>query len=169
MPVLNILVPFEPPQKNPNNLAVNLIQAGQTTVCRHLIPHFIDRRELGRQSPKWNLNKKKKSNLEPLATLETKFVKVLSRLDMLTTFFLTIASLRASFFAGQINGMNFSVTLESVWSPLLFVLGTTSYEEAAAQSIVAGVNAGLAALNRQPLVLSRADGFTGVMIEWPYS
>jgi hypothetical protein len=45
------------------------------------------------------------------------------------------------------------------------VLGTTGYEEAAAQGIVAGVNAGLAALHRLPLVLSRADGFTGVMID----
>lgn len=45
------------------------------------------------------------------------------------------------------------------------MLGTTGYEEAAAQGIVAGVNAGLAALHRPPLVLSRADGFTGVMID----
>ena len=45
------------------------------------------------------------------------------------------------------------------------MLGTTGYEEAASQGIVAGVNAGLAALHRPPLVLSRADGFTGVMID----
>ena len=45
------------------------------------------------------------------------------------------------------------------------MLGTTGYEEAAAQGIVAGVNAGLAALHRPPLLLSRADGFTGVMID----
>jgi tRNA uridine 5-carboxymethylaminomethyl modification enzyme len=61
--------------------------------------------------------------------------------------------------------MNFYVTLEIVKTSLLFVLGTTGYEEAAAQGIVAGVNAGLAALDRPPLVLSRADGFTGVMID----
>ena len=30
---------------------------------------------------------------------------------------------------------------------------------------MAGVNAGLAALHRLPLLLSRADGFTGVMID----
>ena len=62
--------------------------------------------------------------------------------------------------------MNFSAHLNVVRLPLpFFVLGTTGYEEAAAQGIVAGVNAGLAALHRAPLVLSRADGFTGVMID----
>lgn len=43
--------------------------------------------------------------------------------------------------------------------------GTTGYEEAASQGIVAGINAGLAALHRPPLILTRADGFTGVMID----
>lgn len=43
--------------------------------------------------------------------------------------------------------------------------GTTGYEEAAAQGCVAGINAGLAALNREPMVLTRADGFMGVMID----
>lgn len=47
----------------------------------------------------------------------------------------------------------------------IFSLGTTGYEEAAAQGIVAGINAGLAALHRPPLVITRADGFTGVMID----
>ncbi|KAE8898675.1 tRNA uridine 5-carboxymethylaminomethyl modification enzyme [Phytophthora fragariae] len=43
--------------------------------------------------------------------------------------------------------------------------GTTGYEEAAAQGIVAGMNAGLSAMGREPLVLDRADAFTGVLID----
>ena len=45
------------------------------------------------------------------------------------------------------------------------IAGTTGYEEAAGQGVVAGINAGLAALHRPPLVISRADGFIGVMID----
>ena len=44
-------------------------------------------------------------------------------------------------------------------------LGTTGYEEAAAQGVVAGINAGLSALQKPSLVLTRADGYTGVMID----
>ncbi|KAF8589746.1 glucose-inhibited division protein A subfamily [Ramaria rubella] len=43
--------------------------------------------------------------------------------------------------------------------------GTTGYEEAAAQGILAGINAGLSALCRPPLIVSRADGFMGVMVD----
>ena len=45
------------------------------------------------------------------------------------------------------------------------IVGTTGYEEAAGQGIVAGINAGLAALQRPPLVLTRADSYIGVMID----
>ena len=43
--------------------------------------------------------------------------------------------------------------------------GTSGYEEAAAQGLVAGVNAALKILGREPLVLSRADGYIGVLID----
>ena len=43
--------------------------------------------------------------------------------------------------------------------------GTTGYEEAAAQGLVAGLNAGLAASGAEPLVLDRADAYIGVLID----
>lgn len=43
--------------------------------------------------------------------------------------------------------------------------GTTGYEEAAAQGIVAGMNAGLSVMGRAPLILDRADAFIGVLID----
>jgi len=43
--------------------------------------------------------------------------------------------------------------------------GTTGYEEAAGQGVIAGINAGLAAQGKKPMNLSRADGYIGVMID----
>ncbi|MCK9603591.1 MAG: tRNA uridine-5-carboxymethylaminomethyl(34) synthesis enzyme MnmG [Candidatus Omnitrophica bacterium] len=43
--------------------------------------------------------------------------------------------------------------------------GTTGYEEAAAQGLVAGINAGLAVKNKRPLILDRASSYIGVLID----
>ncbi|MEK6636612.1 MAG: tRNA uridine-5-carboxymethylaminomethyl(34) synthesis enzyme MnmG [Pseudomonadota bacterium] len=43
--------------------------------------------------------------------------------------------------------------------------GTTGYEEAAAQGLIAGINAAARALGRDPLILDRASSYIGVMID----
>lgn len=43
--------------------------------------------------------------------------------------------------------------------------GTTGYEEAAAQGLVAGLNASLEALGRDPVIFSRSDSYIGVMLD----
>jgi tRNA uridine 5-carboxymethylaminomethyl modification enzyme len=43
--------------------------------------------------------------------------------------------------------------------------GTSGYEEAAAQGIVAGINAALRVQGREPLVLGREEAYIGVMID----
>lgn len=43
--------------------------------------------------------------------------------------------------------------------------GTSGYEEAAAQGFIAGVNAGLRLLDREPLILARDQAYIGVLID----
>jgi tRNA uridine 5-carboxymethylaminomethyl modification enzyme len=43
--------------------------------------------------------------------------------------------------------------------------GTSGYEEAAGQGIMAGINAGLKAIGRDQLILSRSDAYIGVLID----
>ena len=43
--------------------------------------------------------------------------------------------------------------------------GTTGYEEAAAQGLIAGVNAALSFMGKEPFILDRSDAYIGVMID----
>jgi len=43
--------------------------------------------------------------------------------------------------------------------------GTTGYEEAAAQGLIAGINAGLSIKGQEPFILDRSEAYIGVMID----
>lgn len=65
------------------------------------------------------------------------------------------------------NQLNYTLETKAIEN-LYFagqVIGTSGYEEAAAQGFMAGVNAGLKIKNRKPLILTRDNSYIGVMID----
>ena len=68
-----------------------------------------------------------------------------------------------------IDPMQINFSLESKVIENLFtagqINGTSGYEEAAGQGLIAGINAALKLENKEPLILKRSDAYIGVLID----
>ena len=68
-----------------------------------------------------------------------------------------------------IDPQSLRISLESKVIEGLFsagqVNGSSGYEEAAGQGIIAGINAAMKVLGRSPVIIDRADGYIGVLID----
>ena len=68
-----------------------------------------------------------------------------------------------------IDSMQIKANLESKILENLFtagqINGTSGYEEAAGQGLIAGINASLKINNKEPLILKRSDAYIGVLID----